>query len=220
MKFWGECVLTATYPINRMPAPILKNKTPYELPHGQKPSYDHLRVFGCLCYVSTSKQGKDKFMGRVVPYVFLGYPYGKKAYKVMTFDTHKFHSSRDIVFHEAIFPFSSSAPTSSYDHLRVFGCLCYVSTSKQGKDKFMGRVVPCVFLGYPYGKKAYKVMTFDSHKFHSSRDIVFHEAVFPFSSSAPTSLSPINDEIPAHYQGDGPILGDLDSISSQSSQPT
>ena len=145
MKFWGECVLTAAYPINRMPAPILKNKTPYELPHGQKPSYDHLRVFGCLCYVSTSKQGKDKFMGRVVP---------------------------------------------------------------------------CVFLGYPYGKKAYKVMTFDTHKLHSSRDIVFHEAIFPFSSSAPTSLSPINDEIPAHYQGDGPILGDLDSISSQSSQPT
>jgi len=84
----------------------------------------------------------------------------------------------------------------------------------------MERAVPCVFLGYSFGKKAYKVMTLDTHKFHSSRDIVFHEAVFPFSFSAPTSLFPVNDEIPTHYQGDGPILGDLDSISSQSSHPT
>lgn len=50
IQFWGECVLTATYLINRMPLTVLGNKTPYEVLFNKVPSYDHLRSFGCLCY--------------------------------------------------------------------------------------------------------------------------------------------------------------------------
>ena len=65
-----------------------------------------------------------------------------------------------------------------------------MSTSKQGRDKFQARAVPCMFLGYPCGKKAYKVMALDSYKFYTSRDVVFHENIFPFSVQTPKTMFP------------------------------
>ncbi|GJT91593.1 retrovirus-related pol polyprotein from transposon TNT 1-94 [Tanacetum coccineum] len=49
-KFWGDCMLTTTYLINKMPMKILDWKTPFEMLHGVHPSYDHLRVIGCLSF--------------------------------------------------------------------------------------------------------------------------------------------------------------------------
>lgn len=50
IDFWGECVLTAGYLINRTPSSVLKGKTPYEVLHGQAPLYANLRVFGSMCF--------------------------------------------------------------------------------------------------------------------------------------------------------------------------
>jgi len=79
IEFWGECVLTASYLINRTPSSILKGKTPYEILFKTPPSYEHLKIFGCLCYAYNHQRPKDKFESRSRKCVFIGYPPGKKG---------------------------------------------------------------------------------------------------------------------------------------------
>ena len=94
----------------KLPSNALSNKIPIELLYGRSPSYEHLKVCGCLCYMSTHKHGRDKFQARAILCIFLGYPYGKKAYKVIDLETKKVYNFRDVISHENVFTFSHSFP--------------------------------------------------------------------------------------------------------------
>jgi len=106
--FWGEAILTAAYLINRTPSQVLNGKTPYEILHGVKPSYDQLRVFGSSCYTHKRSRDKDKFGPRSRQCIFMGYPFGKKGWRVYDMETSEFLVSRDVVFQENIFPYHTS----------------------------------------------------------------------------------------------------------------
>ena len=91
--------------MNRLPLSVLSFKTSYELLYGNAPNYHHLKSFGCLCFAATSKRLRTKFQPKAHACVFLGYPYGKKAYLVLDLETQKLFTTRDITFHEHIYPF-------------------------------------------------------------------------------------------------------------------
>lgn len=64
--FWCYAVKHAIYLINRLPSPILANKSPFEVLHGMVPDLQDLKVFGCLAFASTLQQGRLKLDPRAI----------------------------------------------------------------------------------------------------------------------------------------------------------
>ncbi|CAN1140144.1 Retrovirus-related Pol polyprotein from transposon TNT 1-94 [Linum perenne] len=108
--FWSDCVLHAVHILNRLPTPILDNKTPFEMLYSKSPDYTSLKVFGCLCYATSLDRGKTKFDSRARQGIFLGFVPGMKGYKVYDFNLKTIFVSRDVIFYENILPFRHQQP--------------------------------------------------------------------------------------------------------------
>lgn len=49
-------------------------------------------------------------------------------------------------------------------------------------DKFQTRSFPSMFIGYSHGQKSWKSLKLSDFRIFHSRDVIFHEHVFPYSS--------------------------------------
>ena len=81
--FWADVVNTSSYVLNRvLIRPILK-KTPYELFKDRRRALNHVKVFGCKCFIlNNGKEQLGKFDSKADEGVFLGYAINSHAYKV------------------------------------------------------------------------------------------------------------------------------------------
>nr|KAJ0191767.1 hypothetical protein LSAT_V11C800422600 [Lactuca sativa] len=134
MELWRESIDIFLI----MPTSVLNGSSPYELIFKKVLVFDHLRVFGCLCFAS--KQNiSDKLSERAEKCILLGYCFDKKAYKLLSLDTNTSFVSRDVKFYESVFPYklkstnvdsflNSSGPSDlfSYD---VFNTNEYINDS-------------------------------------------------------------------------------------------
>ena len=106
-KYWAEAVNTACYVSNHIFLRAFMHKTSYELQFGRQPRVDHLRVFGCWCFVL--KEGNlDKFESRSSDGIFIGYASHSRAYCVLIIDTNIVRETCEVTFDEMM----SSAPPS------------------------------------------------------------------------------------------------------------
>jgi hypothetical protein len=111
--FWCYAFQMAVHLINRMPTPRCHNKCPHEILFCSKPNYLNLRVFGSLCYPWLRPYSKHKLSNRSMPCVFLGPSNQHHAYQCYHIPTKKLYLSRHVVFHESIFPFTSTVCDST-----------------------------------------------------------------------------------------------------------
>lgn len=103
LSFLGECILT-------LPSPNLDGKSPYGMLFECPPSYDHLRIFYCLCYAHTLRVHRHKFAPRGSKCIFVGYPFGQCGCRVYDLEKKCIFTSRDVMFIEATFAFKTNSP--------------------------------------------------------------------------------------------------------------
>ncbi|GJR09447.1 pol polyprotein [Tanacetum coccineum] len=116
----GEAIITATYLLNKIPCKE-KEETPYELWMGRKPSYQYLRVWGCLATVAVPTPKAQKIGPKSVDCIFIGYAKNSSAYRFIVHDSKNPDIQKDAViesrnasFFENIFPCLLKETGSSY----------------------------------------------------------------------------------------------------------
>jgi histone deacetylase 1/2 len=105
--FWVEALHTATHLLNLRPSRAIKNHTPHYSLFGVHPSYEHLRVFGCLCYPNLYATSDHKLSPRSSLCVFLGYPREHKGYRYLDLSSRRIIVSRHVIFDESTYPYFS-----------------------------------------------------------------------------------------------------------------
>ena len=72
-------------------------------------------------------------------------------------------------------PYETWAGKPSLTHLRIFGCDSFVHIPKERRQNLDSKLEKCIFIGYKYGMKGYKLWILDTRTKVYSRDVIFRE---------------------------------------------
>ena len=97
--------------------------------------------------------------------------------------------------------------SSSYDLLRVFGCVCFVLLHDHERNKLLSHSRLCCFLGYGIGQKGYRCYDPISKRLRVSWHVVFWEhKMFYQLPHVPVSLIPSIDPLPNLFPEESPTF--------------
>ena len=91
---------TVAYVINLSPTVALQGDVPNRVWYGKNVSYDHLRVFGCKCFVHIPKNERSKLDVKSKECIFIGYGQDEFGYRCYDPIERKLIQSCDVVFVE------------------------------------------------------------------------------------------------------------------------
>ena len=142
-RFWGDAVVTACYLINRIPTRILQDHSPFEVLNKTRPSIDHMRVFGCLCFVLIPGEQRNKLEAKSTRAMFIGYSPNQKGYKCYEPETRRVLVSRDVKFVES----------RGYYNNKDWSDLENLSQSTSDRASNLRRVMESIGISIPMEKK-------------------------------------------------------------------
>ena len=100
-ELWIEAVSIACYLVNKSPSVAINCKINEEVWSSQSYDYSHLRIFGCDVYALIPKNQRSKLDPKSKCYVFVGYDYAVKGYRLWDPTSQKIVISRDVTFDES-----------------------------------------------------------------------------------------------------------------------
>lgn len=116
--FWFDAFSAAVYTINRLPTPLLQQKSRYELLFSHPPNYENFHPFGCRVYPCLRDYATNKFSHRSVPCIFLGYINNHKGFRCFDTLTTRLYITRHAQFDQKCFPLADkpqNTPISDLD---------------------------------------------------------------------------------------------------------
>nr|GEW23704.1 ribonuclease H-like domain-containing protein [Tanacetum cinerariifolium] len=100
-SYWVEALNMDAHLLNILPFTAINNKIPFTKLYNQT-TYEHLRVFECLCYPHVDVL--HKLEPRSTPCIFLGYHVNHRGYQCLDLASNKIIILRHVRFDEDVFP--------------------------------------------------------------------------------------------------------------------
>lgn len=98
-ELYGEVESTTAYILNKCPTKSLKEKVLDETWPWRKPSVNHMKIFGSLCYKHIPEAKRRKLYEKNKPMVLVGY-HNPWAYKLFNLETNQIFICRDVIIIE------------------------------------------------------------------------------------------------------------------------